>query len=375
MLALLLSAAALAEITVSLESPLVMQMEMEMPTDLSAQLNGMLAQLERMQMPRPVRVPANPCEQDQRRLRCNDAACLRRAADGLAPACAAFLLGEPEPSPAPLLGGRGRGAPSGFFSVISSNSNGEVRRASGPLMGGMAMLPEAAAMRELMMPPSLAAVLPPEIRALLGDVALLGDAGVRGSTMREAMMGMGGGMLQQQNQEEDEDEEQEEVAQHPCAAEINACVRVTGARDHDTIKECLHEHLSMLSSHCKCFVQQHHSFVQQGTDSRSQAPAHATPLSTRSAPAVVVVDAAAPFAPPPIHPLHRLSCLLFFTALFLLTIMLTRALLNTLCAPRAATRHVVMVPPESAMISTTPPKPSSKPGRAPQQPVQVAEPL
>merc|ERR1719502_976064 len=54
----------------------------------------------------------------------------------------------------------------------------------------------------------------------------------------------------------DELEEPDEPAQHPCAAEVNACIRETGDQSRSAIEGCLVRHIQSLSDECKCFV--HH---------------------------------------------------------------------------------------------------------------------
>ena len=72
--------------------------------------------------------------------------------------------------------------------------------------------------------------------------------------------------------------------------------------------------------------------------------------------------------PPPVHPLHRLSCLFFLTALFLLVIMLARACVSALCGAKPKA-HIVLVPPEKSRFTAV--KTAKRAPRA----VQVAKPL
>merc|ERR1719453_1196203 len=73
-------------------------------------------------------------------------------------------------------------------------------------------------------------MLPPEIASMLGATMQLQD-----------MM---------------EEPEEPEEAQHPCAREVNACVRETGCNSRSAIEGCLIKHFTQLSAECKCFV--HH---------------------------------------------------------------------------------------------------------------------
>lgn len=330
----------------------------EMPASLMgdfAALNEMLAQLEQ-QMPSPrVAAPPNPCMEDMRRLQCSDPGCLRQAADELSPTCAAFLIGEPEPSPAPLVRERPM---TGFFSVTTSNGNGDIIEMSGPmsprgmpgmmpsLMGILSSMNEDNEPMPALFPPQLASVLPPEVLAMLSN-----GAGPRGPSREE---------------------ENDDQAMHPCGPYIGACMRETGRSDRQSIEDCLVAHLDQLSADCKCFV--HQTVASAAKGAHATAPTAAAPTAVQFAPDVIVVDRPMP----PVHPLHRLSCLFFFTALFLLSLMATRALVAACCTPRA--KHVVMVPPESAIITAiTPQKKKQRAVATVPMPtaaeVQVAEPL
>ena len=95
-------------------------------------------------------------------------------------------------------------------------------------------------------------------------------------------------------------------------------------------------------------------------------------LRSRPAEAVAVVRIS---EEPEAHPLHRLSCLFFVTALFLLSLMITRALLTALCGTSSKkARNVVMVPPSPALTKKTPPSSAAKAGRVAIK-GQLAEPI
>jgi len=321
--------------------------------DMVSQINGILSELERIHMPSPrvVRTPSNPCAEDQRRFRCTSASCLRRSAEELSPSCAAFLLGSPEPSPAPQ-----EQTARSVFSVISSDSQGHVQRMSGTVPQAMlaAMMPPGPDFRDIGMPAEFAAMIPPEIRALMG------------SSMRGAV-----GLANPQAAQEKETEEEKEP-RHPCAREIaSICMPSSGVAHRSTIETCLVAHLSQLSASCKCFVHQ--------TIPSAQAHA-AVGTGGAGAPPQLAVVVALPHHMPrtaglvdghpvELHPLHRLSCLFFFTALFLLTLMVTRAVLLALCTTRQ--RNVVMVPPQATAIRVR----SSNHAAAPVREVQVAKPF
>jgi len=346
--------------------------------DIGGELSSLLSQLNRMRTtPRPTR-STNPCTEDARHLHCSDAACLRRAADDLTPACAAFLLNAPEPSPAPeavAAVSRTRApparapsaddaAPTGFFTVFSSTETG-TRRVSG--RGALEAMMRAE-MAPPLMPQAMAELLPPEMRALLG--------GAFG--MPPMMAGMSHGMSHHAMPPhgiieiapgialslDDDEEEEARPRPVPCQAELAAlhCERASA-------QQCLLSHLPQLSHTCVCHL--HHMLGERfdaAVASHAPVPPRgATERRSRDEAddVIVVVDpnthhhdhaghhGVHELEPPPAHPLHRLSCLLFFAALLLLTTMATKACLAVLCGGRGAARaHIVMVPPESGATIT-----------------------
>jgi len=330
---------------------------------MQGELSSLLSQLNRMRAASrgPVRTPPSPCAEDVQRLRCPDAACLRRAADDLTPACAAFLLTEPTPSPAPTAEAAtarpqpaaSASSPLGLFTFVSSSSEGTRRVSARMGEGGPLMGPP-------LMPPELAEMLPPDMRALLGG--LFPSQMMMPAQMPAQMMLAGPTIAIVREGEEEEEEEEEAPARHPCAAEMSACARDLGARDRPAIERCLLDHLPQLSHQCGCFVR-------QMVGSRATPPVaaaarvqhgHAERAAPRARPdddddVIVVVDG--PLPPP--HPAHRLSCLFFLASLFLFSLMLARACLAALCAPpKRARANIVMVPPTSAPITALPPLPA-----------------
>jgi len=322
------------------------------------EITDMLSQLNRVHssMMQPLRVvPSNPCQEDMRRLRCTDSACLKRSAEELSPTCAAFLLGSPEPSPlpAPRLSASSMGGPdgpSGFFSITERDSSGAIHRFSGPISA----MPMVRAM-PMGVPSGLLAALPPEFAALL-----------RGN----GMVGVG---PDDENQEEEDDDR---PAMHPCAQEIGACQRETGGSGRETLQRCLVAHFAQLSPECRCFV---HHLV--GDAPRPASPASTPPstMTIMAGPRPATTDGAR-MIPPPMahgpmaghgpeaHPLHRLSCFLLFATILLITFMLARACVLG-CTKRSPPREkrVVMLPgsamPMKPLVVTD------------VRPVQVAEPL
>jgi len=327
------------------------------------QLMGLLDELKQ-QLDRPAPAPvANPCAEDIKRLHCTDAACLKRSTETLAPLCASMLLSKLEPSPAPEPIAVHRSpdrspAGSGHFTVMTSGSDGHIQRITGSIpMGSLTIGGDVSVMTPGF--GSMLSMLPPEIRQFV----------VSGMALEE---------------EEPEPEPETQEAQHPCAREVSACVRETGCNSRTAIEGCLVKHIAQLSAECRCFV--HHITNGRVSTTPPAKPVAVTPVATISQPvAIRVVSHNAEVREalprmqehtghvPPITPVHRLSCLLVFTLLFLLSFLVVRAIVKLLCCqPRG--RTVVLVPPESTRIKTvgaTPPLLVSELTK----PVQVAEPL
>merc|ERR1719502_1930790 len=146
---------------------------------------------------------------------------------------------------------------------------------------------------------------------------------------------------------EAESRDDDEASQHPCAREINACIRETGSDSRSAIEGCLVKHYTALSSDCKCFV--HH--ITNGrvpTAAPSSSPA-AVRISASSAPEPVLIRTVS-FSPSvkkmPVEvvddlkaspqPVHRISCLFVFLALTIFTFLIVRAVVSLLCrGPRS----------------------------------------
>lgn len=310
-----------------------------------------------------------------RRLHCTDAACLKRSAETIAPACAALLLGSPEPSPEPAPETASRtmsvrreqaGGSTGFFSITTSSSDGQMRRVSGPI--GLAQLFDAPSARsavlsarpsESRMPPTVAMLhsfLPPDIVAMLSASGL--DIG-------------GGPMAVMQLDNEDDDE-----PSGPCDREYNACMLETRSRSGAALTACLVHHLHELSPPCRCHVEQltrGRYTTSPGGAAVAMAPSVRTvPMPPPAAvtvvePTIVHVERGpTPESMTPTAPHHHLACLLIFTTLFVLAFLLARACIQLLCCGSRA-RRVVVVPPGEARIATVGPVLAA-------EIVQVAEP-
>lgn len=130
---------------------------------------------------------------------------------------------------------------------------------------------------------------------------------------------------------------------------MQACVAETGDSTSAGIERCLLRHEAQLPADCKCML--HHVM------SSRQPPAAASTVTMRAVPVTVsvrTVPTVATAAAEPLaeqRPVHSLSCIFVFTLLFLLSFLLARACISFLCCPPSR-RHVVMVPPEQAIITT-----------------------
>jgi len=314
------------------------------------ELSGLISQMKQtMSAPRPT--ATNPCAEDIRRLGCRDTACLKRAAETLAPACAALLLADLEPSPAPVLQRIRSGPPAlssgGYFTISSSGSDGNVQRISGPIDVSVPRSPSPLTTPGLSM---MMSMLPPEISNALA------------AALQEA-------------EEQEEAAEKAEEAQHPCAQEVNACVRETGCNSRSAIEGCLVKHFTQLTAECQCFV--HHI-----TNGRVPTQAAAAPVAVAIRTVSTPMEARTSHAGglevtelglEPDHSAHSLSCLIVFTGLFLLSFFIMRAIVTLLCCPTRGRRSLVVVPPEHTTIKAVaaPPLLVSEITK----PIQVAEPL
>jgi len=338
------------QMTISLGPMMAIPM-MEPSVGSQQQLSSLLAELKAQLSPRPAPTPlANPCAEDMKRLQCTDAACLKRSAESLAPACADMLLSKVEPSPAPMH----RTRSSGYFSLMSSGPGG-IERISGPLPSfsvRSVRVPNVANMPGF---GSVLEMLPPELASIVSASMI---------------------------EEEEMKEEQDHEPQHPCAREVNACVRETGSESRSAVEGCLVKHFTELSTECKCFV--HH--ITNGRVDAAPAAAVSGMARATARPVVIGTVTTRPVAVDEViiadrgmsskidHPAHRLTCLFVFTGLFLLTFLVLRSLITLLCC-RGRVRTVVVVPPEEARIKTVGTTPPLLISELTTKPVQVAEPF
>lgn len=285
---------------------------------------------------------------------CKDSSCLKKQAEILEPECAAFLLGVPEPSPAPM---PREATPSISVSFHGSQADKrptiEVVEAEAPVTvkkPNMMMMSNS----PIAFPAIAATFFPPEIMQLMN------------SAIRDAV---------------EIQAEREERSQHPCEREVAACTRLTGDSSRSGIESCLLRHADELSPPCRCFF--HHVTAARSTAPAKPVSAVVGKVVTMELPQTYAMEVrtvdTSPEEMPRFHmhgvpppPMHRLACLLIFTSLFLLSFLVARACIVLLCCRRRA-RSVVVVPPEQAVIKTI-----GEPVTSPiliTEVVQVAEPL
>jgi len=331
MLGVILPSMAMADVTIAFPASFISTLQPQAAL-FSPAITDMLSQLRRERMGFLQRAPANPCLEELRRLHCDDVACLKRSAETLAPACASFLLGPPQPSPAPegeAEGPKPMAAPSGatgFFSFETSDGDGEVHSVSGPIGAGGSMPPLVASAIGEMFPQG---AFPPALSALMGGSSREAASPLMSGLMQEMMEAV------ERAEKEDEEEEAAMAARHPCAREIDACTRVLGPR--------------------------------------GVPPPAVRAIAVPAGTTAVVVEYGDAMGEPRVrmHPMHQLSCFFLFTSFFFLSMLLVRSCCKA-CAPKTAKR-VVMVPPAKGVIRTHGGHVATIAVEA--QPVQVAEPL
>jgi len=361
-------AASLGSVELVIEAPSSMVMAPAVMLN-GGGLSQLVAQLERQIAPPVKKAPMNPCAEDMHRFQCADSACLKMHAEDLNPTCAAFLLGDSEPEPSPaleelLIEGPGAflermrqqmpGMPmalarptspqpvavsssnsAGFYTIMTSDSDGHVYRSSGNLRGG----------DELMRTSALAPFFPPE---LLDQIF--------------------GGLILEQDVADD-GMELEPPSTHPCARELAKCEHEKSAPCGDVLEAWLVEHFAELSSECRCAVH-HLSGFRPTSANAAVMPAATAKVATATAEDIIIVEG----PEEEMHPLHRVSCLFFFLASMVVSIMLARSCVLLCCGPSArATRRVVLVPPEAATIKAVNHHEAVVIQK--QEKVQVAEPL
>jgi len=344
--------------------------EQQMMHSMLSRLQSQVAQMRSTKAPTAA-PPTHPCKEDIVRLKCTDTACLKRAAEDLAPACAAYLLGAPQPSPEPAPARRPQPTgfltmsrpmqPMGYFSLSTTGSDGEVHRFGGDisrLIGSPMMVPRSAILSQRPAAPTPAGrpsamTVPAGLHELLGSV-------FPPELVRALTTGLDAAELAIVDDDADE-------PRHPCAQEVALCTRETHSSGREAIQACLIRHVEQLSAECKCFV--HHIAGDQLQTAARQSAAAPTVRVVAAEPRVAIT--VAPVAESVSPRVHSLSCLFIFTFIFLVTFMLVRTCI-VLCCCTPVKRHVVVVPPEHTTIKTLNPPPMLVAEMGPA--VQVAEP-
>jgi len=348
---------AMADVAISIPASFISTLQPQAAL-FSPAISDLLSQLRRERMGGIQRAPANPCLEDLRRLHCDDAECLKRSAETLAPACASFLLGAPQPSPAPLEAEAAPHPTSGFFSFETSDGEGQVRSVSGPLGGGAPMPPAIASALGNMFPRG---AFPPALAALMGAPAREEEPSPFAGILHEMLETV---ERAEEAEAEEEAAEAAAAARHPCAREVDACMRVLGpeaevaqARGEQPIKACLVRNIERLSSQCRCFV--HQMTAHEASAPRETPPAPVRAIAAAPGGATAVVVGYEPYGdgPPPsygegrahMRPVHhQVSCFFLLTSFLFLSFLIVRSCCKA-CAPPKAKR-IVLVPPAKGGI-------------------------
>lgn len=299
----------------------VPQLESFFPAGMS-ELMGMVDRMQQQQR-QQFRAPHNPCQEDQVRHGCRDAACLKAHLEQLAPACAMFLLkAQPSPSPVPAAMPAARG----FFQHTFLGEDGKMHSESGRLSSaeGRKIEGEMQGMMDLVMSEFFGAEPPPQQQPRPRPTPAPRPS-------------------------------------HPCASEVNLCKEELGQKDtgRGPILECLVAHYAQLGSDCKCFLHQQmgdelEAKVGPANKASAEPRVRAVPLSGREPhhrdPLFVLDDDDFSARPPPGH---RLTCALFMMVFFMSVFLLLRRLCAC-CAPPKP-RFAAVVPPQQPVKMTVEP--------------------
>lgn len=271
-----------------------------------SEMQGLVDMVDRLQTEahrQDSRRPYNPCELDQAKTKCRDAACLKRyAGKGLSDSCATFLSAASQPMPSP----EALPQDQGMFSYSYTDMNGKVHTESGKLSSaeGKRMQSEMQSMLDFVIPGF-------------------------GSIFEEP---------EPPKPKPQRAPEPPRSSGHPCGQELTMCSEeLSGSTDRDDLQRCLIAHYKMLSADCKCFMHQ-----MMGDELEKQIPGYQAPAQPRMRTvAVMETDVAMPGEQPR---RHRLTCALFMMMFFVSFILILRRLFSCCCAPKP--KHVAFVPPE-----------------------------
>jgi hypothetical protein len=256
--------------------------------------------------------PSNPCEQDMARLKCDSAKCLVAKAAQLSPPCARLVI-APSPSPDPA---RPTSSHTNEYVEIFEMAMPDVEVTLMSTDGGKAFDPS-----------DIFRDLSPEFAHIL-DLIMPGAAPAPQSFSPP----------------------QASVGSHPCAVEVEQCVRETGTKERRAIERCLLAHYEDLSATCKCFVHEMDDSPEAMAAIKQRMPPAAAAPAVLTVPGVF--DQHEP--PPPRHePMRHISCMLFMPLMVVAIALLVRRC--CLCCCQQKPIFAAVVPPEKASINTVQP--------------------
>jgi len=286
--------------------------------------------------------PQNPCEQDMERLECGSAKCLLASdVSQLSPPCA-LLVTANKPSL--------ESAPSRTITRFSSDdgvvAETEVFEIHMPEDNEVSILTTISDdntgaidfLRDMTLPPpDLAGIFEAFLSNLVPDVRPSAPPAALGS--------------------------------HPCAAEMNQCIREGVSQDRTSMEQCLLVHYEDLSPTCKCFLHE----IDDSSQTMAAVKQHTPPAA--AAPVVMTVptvDEVKIELVPPHEPMRHISCMLFMPLMVVAIALLVRRC--CLCCYQQKPIFAAVVPPEKATINTVQPLlcvPIAPPLKADEEPVQV----
>ncbi|KAL3903827.1 MAG: hypothetical protein SGPRY_011519, partial [Prymnesium sp.] len=255
----------------------------------------------------------------------------------------------------------------GYFTMITSDSEGHERTFSGPVSQLGPLLPPELASDAKMLPAFVDEMFP-EIARLVGGF-LPPRPPVRrpfdGATAPEMMESRFPSPRKEYpiasiGDNPEEVAEANRLQNHPCGGEIMFC-RETVGQSSDQIKRCLLDNLDKLSPRCKCFVHQVEGpeRIQRSLPSSAQpasapvvgtVPMHFAPMTDDS-----IATASPPSFVPRMHHTPSAMCFLVGTSAFVLFLLILRKCVRCFCCTSAAQRVAIVVrrrPSRTGAIST-----------------------
>jgi len=263
-------------------------------------LLNQMAEMEALSAKEVSRFPMNPCAQDMEKFHCSTASCLRSKKDDgaqLAAACVSLIApSKPQPSPDP---NKKMPAPQEGIQVMFSTD---------PPSGLLAMLKSLS--------PILSSSL---LRPSSEDSYSYGSYGNSYGSYGNSYGSYGnsyGSYSYAADSYADYDYDNDGAApalvtipSHPCAEEINMCLRASSDRSKDYVEACLLDSFDQLNARCKCFLKQvvgENKIMERAPHMMAEVPSvRAFPLMDEEEPS---------------HPPRKMMChLIFLMALFTLS--------------------------------------------------------